>query len=229
MKQEVVAMVTHDLRSPVSSVRHFLEMLESNMLGELNDRGKKLLKAADKSTIRMLGLINDLLDIEKIKSGMFELDVREVSTGALLESSCQALAPLANAMRITIDIKPEDVLVSADEERIARVVTNLVSNALKFSPAGTSVTVESRTEDGFAVISIRDQGRGIPADLRPYIFDRFTQVMPSDSRQMGGSGLGLAISRAIVELHGGKIWVESGESAGSTFSFTLPLSHRDCS
>lgn len=222
MKQEVVAMVTHDLRTPVAIVRNFLEMLDNKMLGELNQKGQDLAKVADRSTMQMLSLINDLLDIEKIKAGMLQLYVEDIPLKDLLETACKPMQSLAEDLHINVQVEALDVEVRADEERVVRVITNLLSNALKFSPQSSTITVKAQIKDNYAVVSVCDQGRGIPRGLLPTIFDRFTQVKASDARVKGGSGLGLAICKAIVELHGGNIWVESTEDKGSTFSFTLP-------
>ncbi len=248
LKQEVVAMVTHDLRSPLTTIRHFIEMLEANMLGELNTQGEELLKIADRSSSRMLSLTNDLLDIEKIKSGMLELDLKGTNLSSILESTAQVLEPIAAKTGLKIEIetvKPVDgeepskdsdnedkispciLLAHADEERISRVLTNLVSNAIKFSPPNSTIYLKAQAGNGdqskFAVVSVTDSGRGIPAESIARIFDRFTQTHITDATELGGSGLGLAICKAIVELHGGAITVESTPGNGSTFTFTLPL------
>jgi signal transduction histidine kinase len=223
MKQEVVAMITHDLRTPVATLRNVLEMLSADMFGKLDERGKGMLKVADTSTAQMLSLIKDLLDIEKIKAGMLELSLKDVDLNVILEATCDAFRPAAQEQQINIELKSSQALVIADEERLSRVVTNLVSNALKFSPPKTTVTVFADSQNGFAKVSIQDQGRGIPEQLLPTIFDRFTQVKTSDARVKGGSGLGLSICKALVELHGGTITATSSENQGSTFAFTVPL------
>ncbi len=223
MKQEVVAMITHDLRTPVATLRNVLEMLSADMFGKLDERGKGMLRVADTSTAQMLSLINDLLDIEKIKAGMLELNLTDVDLDAVLDATCNALKPAAMERQITLEVRHASALVIADEERVARIVTNLVANALKFSPPNTTITVFAETQDGFAKVSVQDEGRGIPEQLLPSIFDRFTQVKSSDARLKGGSGLGLSICKALVELHGGLISATSIENQGSTFSFTVPL------
>jgi PAS domain S-box-containing protein len=222
MKQEVVAMITHDLRTPVATLRNVLEMLSADMFGKLDERGKGMLKVADTSTAQMLSLINDLLDIEKIKAGMLELSLTEVDLDAVLDATCAALKPAAEERQIKIEVKPGAGFVIADEERLTRVITNLVANALKFSPSQTTITVFAESQEGFASVSVQDQGRGIPEPLLATIFDRFTQVKTSDSRLKGGSGLGLSICKALVEMHGGTISASSTEGQGSTFSFTVP-------
>ena len=224
MKQEVVAMITHDLRTPLSTIRNFLEMLDADMYGDLSEKGKKMLTLADRNSARMLSLINDLLDVEKIKAGMMELTLAETKISTVLDQCAQSVASLAEPNKITIKVSSEDLLVRADEDRLARVITNLLSNAIKFSPEGSTIFLSAKLDGQFAQISVKDEGRGIPEEMITTIFDRFTQVMESDSRAKGGSGLGLAICKALVELHGGTITVVSPAGQGATFSFTLPIS-----
>lgn len=226
MKQEVVAMITHDLRTPLSTIRNFHEMLSTGMLGELTEKAEKMLALAERNAGRMLSLINDLLDVEKIKAGMMELSKEQVSAEKVLEHTAQSLSGLAAESGVLLvtneSLKTDDLTFYADEDKISRVVTNLVSNAIKFSPRDTSITLSAESVNGNIHISIRDQGRGIPQDKIENIFDRFQQVTAQDHAKSGGSGLGLAICKAIVELHGGKISVESTEGEGSTFKFSIP-------
>ncbi len=222
MKQEVVAMITHDLRTPLSTIRNFLEMLDADMYGDLSEKGKKMLTLADRNSARMLSLINDLLDVEKIKAGMMELNIEDTDLAYALEQCAQSVGSLADANNIKIDIVTEPILVKADEDRLARVITNLLSNAIKFSPAGSTITLSAKRTSQFAEVSIKDQGRGIPEEMLDTIFERFTQVMDTDSRAKGGSGLGLAICKALVEMHGGTLSVVSPYGQGTTFTFTLP-------
>jgi len=258
MKQEVVAMITHDLRTPLSTIRNFHEMLATGLLGELTEKANKMLALADRNASRMLSLINDLLDVEKIKAGMMELEKDDVSASKVLEQTAQSLSPLAAESGISIvcaqrtvrstpsthgnvrstpcvDLSgseddhssskktdDDDLIFHVDEDKISRVVTNLVSNAIKFSPRDSSITLGAESINGKVLISIQDQGRGIPQDKLANIFDRFQQVTAQDHSKSGGSGLGLAICKAIVELHGGEISVESEEGKGSTFKFSIP-------
>lgn len=224
MKQEVVAMITHDLRTPLSTIRNFLEMLDAKMYGELSEKGQKMLGLADRNSARMLSLINDLLDVEKIKAGMMELTLKKTKLAQVLDQCAQSVASLAEQNRISLQVCSETIDVNADEDRLSRVVTNLLSNAIKFSPEGSTIIVSAKRSGEFAEVSIKDQGRGIPEEMLATIFDRFTQVMDSDSRAKGGSGLGLAICKALVELHGGTIWVVSPQGQGATFTFTVPIS-----
>lgn len=220
MKQEVVAMITHDLRTPLAVIENFLEMLSMGTLGEMNEKGDRLLTLAERGAQRMMSLINDLLDIEKIKAGMLELNQSDVPVSDIFEEAVESLSGWASDHGVTLKCEPTDLVAHVDSDRIGRVLSNLVSNAVKYSPGYTEVNVWASANNGNIAIAIRDQGRGIPQDKIATIFDRFEQVHGSD--QKTGSGLGLAICKAIVELHGGTISVESEEGRGSTFTFQIP-------
>ncbi|MGE0264094.1 MAG: ATP-binding protein [Candidatus Obscuribacterales bacterium] len=220
LKQDLVAMITHDLRTPLSSVMAFLEMLETGMLGELTENGENLSLVAERNSRRMLTLINDLLDVEKIKSGSMELSLKDIEVKPLMEQAVELFATARNGNRI--EIEPCCFSVRADEGKIERVLQNLIANALKFSPAGGTVTLRARSQGERVEISVSDRGKGIPADSLPFVFERFQQAHKSETIVEVGSGLGLTICKAIVELHGGEIKVESTEGEGTTFSFTLP-------
>lgn len=222
MKQEVVSMVTHDLRTPLTTIRHFLEMLEGGMLGSLTDNGSNLVVAADRNANRMLALINDLLDIEKIKAGMMEIHPEESSLADIFELSVQSVMAFADDRKVKIVSMPTHESMFIDSNRIIRVLVNLLGNAIKFSPPDSTITVKAESADDAVVISVSDQGRGIPEHMLDSIFDSFQQVKDSDASEKGGSGLGLSICKAIVELHGGKISVSSKEGKGSTFALTIP-------
>ena len=224
LRQEVVQMVSHDLKTPLSTVRTFLELLDAGAFGSLNDRGQHLLKLADSSTSRMLTLIKDLLDIEKMEAGMLLLEKSTTSVHELLEQSAQSVSAMAAERGVKIDAQGSELNVQADPDRIVQVLVNLLSNAIKFSPSNSVVTLSARDAEEWVEISVSDFGRGIPAEKLPTIFDRFSQVRTSDASEKGGSGLGLAICKALVELHGGDILAKSQEGQGSTFLFKLPKS-----
>ncbi|MCC7531609.1 MAG: PAS domain S-box protein [Candidatus Melainabacteria bacterium] len=222
LKQEVMAMITHDLRSPLSTINNVLDFFEVLVTGGSDERGQRYLNMARRNTDRMLTLINDLLDIEKIKSGNMTIEVESFALETCL-SSCEGLsAGLAEEIGVKLVFEPTDSVVAADQKLIDRVLSNLVSNAIKFSPKGKTVRVSSLLDGDFVLIKVEDQGPGIPIDQLESVFERFRQVRAPGAKTKGGSGLGLAICKAIVELHGGKIWVES-TSSGSSFFFTVPL------
>jgi PAS domain S-box-containing protein len=222
LRQEVLQMVSHDLRTPLTAIRGILELVSSGMVGQLTDRGKQMIEMADQSSIRMLSLIKDLLEIEKMEAGMLELHKSESSLSDIFNQSIATVAPLARERKVTLEAENTNGQIFADSDRIVQILVNLLSNAIKFSPMNSTVTVFERTTPECIEITVADQGRGIPQSLLTTIFDRFRQVQQSDSKKEGGSGLGLAICKALVELHGGEIFVSSEEGTGSRFSFRIP-------
>ncbi|MBU6454426.1 MAG: cell wall metabolism sensor histidine kinase WalK [Cyanobacteria bacterium REEB67] len=226
MKQEVMAMITHDLRTPLTTIQNFLEFLNDGMYGDVSEKGRKNLYLAQRNSDRMITLINDLLDIEKIKSGMMELELAPTELARSFQFCHELHSAAADQNKVTMRFYNTDLVVMADEERLTRVLSNLVSNALKFSPGGSTLTIWAEKKEAMAVITVQDQGPGVPADMLESVFDRFQQVRGQARTKAGahsGSGLGLAICKAIVELHGGKIWLQSEEGKGSAFTFSLPL------
>jgi len=228
-RQEVMQMVSHDLKSPLFSIQLVLEMVESGMVGQLDDKGKNLVSVAGRSATRMVTLISDLLEIEKIQAGMLALDKAEVSLSSVFEQSIQTVAALANEKGIEVESLETNIVLDADSNRLVQVLVNLLSNALKFSPKGTKVTVAAQQLAECVEIKVSDQGRGIPAERAKFIFDRFHQVSSEDAKIQHGTGLGLSICKALVELHGGNIRVESEVGKGSTFIFTLPTAREKIS
>lgn len=236
-RQEMVAMFTHDLRLPLSTIQGTLEMADAGMLGQLNERGERLIKAAERNGVRMIGLINDLLDIEKIKSGTMVLTSEIVELQEVFNTVKLNVAALTEEGKIHFESPPTNLAVVADKEKLNRVIFNLVSNAIKFSPpdsrlilaASVSQQEEWKKESSqkesakpMIEITVTDQGPGIPPDMVSTIFERFQQVSDSTHNSKGGTGLGLTICKEIVNLHGGQIWVTNGKEKGSVFHFTLP-------
>lgn len=222
-KQEVVAMITHDLRAPLTTIRHVIDMLHGGTLGTLDERGVQMCVAADRSALRMLSLINDLLDIEKIKAGMMQLVLNNVKLAEIFEHSAHSVAAFAEGQNVRLNMVPTSLSVNVDRDRIVQVLVNLISNAVKFSPPQSTITVKAESKNGLSEVSVIDQGRGIPKEMLDSVFERFQQVEKGDSLVKGGTGLGLAICKEIVLLHGGAIVVRSEPGHGSTFTFTLPL------
>lgn len=225
LKQEVMAMITHDLRTPLSVVSNVLSMLEEGVNGSLSEKSQRYVTMARRNSDRMISLVNDLLDVEKIKSGMVTLDIGTVSLDEAFEE-CEAIcAGYAEEQMVELVFKTSGITIQADGKRLDRVLANLVSNAIKFSPEGKTVTVSAEDNADSVRIKVEDEGPGIPESMRESVFERFQQVSGSATAGKGGSGLGLAICKGIVELHGGKIWVE-GKSTGSIFVFSLPPGSR---
>ncbi len=224
IKDEFIAIVSHELRTPLTSIYGSLTMLASGLLDPKSDRGQRLLAIAVDSTDRLMRLVNDILDIERIESGTIAM-VKAVWTVAdLMTKAVDAIQPLADLAGIQLQVSSCSGQVWVDADRLIQTFTNLLGNAIKFSPAGSTVWFSATKRTGLVLFEVRDRGRGIPANKLDLIFERFQQVDVSDSRNNEGTGLGLAICRSIIHQHGGQIWVESALGEGSTFSFTIPRS-----
>ena len=223
MKDEFISTVSHELRTPLTSLRAALGLVTGGALATRPDKMQQMLEIAIGNTDRLIRLVNDILDIERISSGNSELHRAMCPADALLDraTSLQQAAALKTGIRFHLN--GHGVSVWADPDRILQTLSNLISNAIKFSPPGGEIWLTAkRIDDQEAQFDIRDQGRGIPKDKLETIFGRFQQVDASDSKVMGGTGLGLAICRSIVNQHGGKIWATSPPGKGASFSFTLP-------
>jgi signal transduction histidine kinase len=250
MKDEFVSVVSHELRTPITSIRGSLGLLGTGKLGSLSDKGQRMLEIAINNTDRLIRLINDILDLERIESGKIALSKQPCDLAELIQQAVETMQSMADNAGVTLSVSAVSVRFMGDSDRLLQVFTNLLSNAIKFSSKGGTVwlTAEIQTQPETnqsptianqtphpssqppisnlqpptLLIRIKDQGRGIPGDKLNLIFERFQQVDVSDARQKGGTGLGLPICNAIVQQHGGKIWVESQLDVGSTFYVMLP-------
>jgi signal transduction histidine kinase len=222
-KDELLSVVGHELRTPMTSIRGSLGLLGGGVMGELPEDAANMVDIAIQSTDRLVRLINDILDMERMNAGQLELKLEPVEASELVALSLQALQSTADAGGVDFSSDVPALAVLADSDRVVQTLVNLLGNAVKFSAPGATVEIAVASAAPNAIFSVRDHGRGIPADRLQSIFDRYGQVDPSDSREGGGTGLGLPIARAIVNQHGGSMWVESEVGQGSTFSFTLPL------
>ncbi|MEM7773034.1 MAG: PAS domain S-box protein, partial [Cyanobacteria bacterium P01_A01_bin.37] len=224
MKDEFVSVVGHELRTPLTSIHGSLKLLATKRLGTLSAKGHEIIDIALKNTDRLTRLINDVLDLERIESGRVTMEMRQCDVEELILQAVQAMQSMADSHDIKLVTEAPTVTIMVDPDHITQALTNLISNAIKFSPAGSTIRLCAIERQTDVVLSVCDQGRGIPADKIETIFERFQQVDSSDSRQRGGTGLGLAICKNIVQQHSGKIWVESTFGLGSTFFLTLPKS-----
>lgn len=227
MKDEFISTVSHELRTPLTSLRAALGLLAGGALRQRPEKMQQMMEIALGNTDRLVRLVNDILDLERISNGKAELQKTVCSVADLFERVTLLLQNTAQKANIRFVLEPNSVHVWADPERIMQTLTNLISNSIKFSQASPAAIGEIKLTARYvtpdeAVIEVQDHGRGIPADKLQLIFDRFKQVDASDSRDMGGTGLGLAICRSIVAQHGGHIWATSTLGEGSTFHFTLP-------
>lgn len=226
IKDEIISVVSHELRTPLTSIRASLGLLRSpGMLAPMSPRAERLLEISMSNTERLVKLINDVLDLERMESGLMELDRHPCTVGEIMTKACAVVQPQMDDRGIAVHVVMGDAdeSILADCDRIVQVVINLLGNALKFSAPGSAIYVsESRIPDTDLVeFVVRDEGRGVAPDDLDRIFERFQQVNSSDSRDKGGTGLGLAICRTIVKQHGGRIWAESQMGKGSSFHFTL--------
>jgi PAS domain S-box-containing protein len=222
MKQNFLSMVSHDMRSPLSAVQLALNMIAEGIFGPINERGALMVSNAENSVNRLLKMINELLDLDRLEAGRFDLDLKPCSIDEVIQNSIDTIENFANQRKVRISFVKSGIKLKADDERLVQVVINILTNAIKFSPDGTTVSVAAAEQKDVVEISIADEGRGIPEENLGAIFDRFKQVELKDSRQHKGSGLGLAICKAIVEAHGGRIAVRSAVGKGSTFIVSLP-------
>lgn len=225
MKQGFISMVSHELRSPLMSVQTCLKMLAKGHFGSMSEDGQQSVQMAEKSIVRLISLVNEILDAERLESGTISVDRKECSVAEIFELALASVRGLAEASSIELEddcrIAPAEK-VYADPDRIVQVIVNLVSNAIKFSDKNSKVILSAMPKESCVEISVVDRGRGIPEEHLNLIFQRFHQVKKSDAGEKGGTGLGLAICKAIIEAHQGEIAVESSPGKGSRFYFSLP-------
>lgn len=224
MKNEFIGIVSHELRTPLTAIRASLGLLKTGVYDKKPDKFKRMIEIALIDSERLVRLVNDILDLERLESGRAVLEKATCKAADLILQAVEGVRAIADRQHIALSVHLTDVEVSAASDAIVQTLTNLLSNALKFSPPDTAIEVRVERQADRALFHVSDRGRGIPPDKLEAIFGRFQQVDASDSRDKGGTGLGLAICRSIIEQHGGLIWVESTLGAGSTFFFTLPLS-----
>jgi PAS domain S-box-containing protein len=249
MKSEFISIVSHELRTPLTSIRGSLGLLVSGLLDSQPDTTKQMIEIAAIESERLVRLVNDILDLERLENKKVTLNYRWCSAADLMQQTIESMRPVAAENEIDLNVITVDKQIWVDPDRIIQVLVNLVSNAIKFSEPSSAIWIKAQLQEMRAMshvesqeggqeqaefsadasslqmlFQVTDQGKGIPADKLEIIFDRFQQVNASDSRDKGGTGLGLPICRNIVQQHGGKIWAESILGQGSTFYFTLPIS-----
>jgi PAS domain S-box-containing protein len=225
LKNEFVSTVSHELRTPLTSIAGSLGLLAGGAAGPLGDKARHLIGIAHSNSLRLVRLINDILDIEKIESGRMSFDLRPLVVADLVEQAIGGMKAYADEFEVELDAPSVDpsLTVLGDADRLTQVITNLLSNAIKFSPRGGVATVSTRTEGDILAIGVKDRGPGIPESFRSRIFTKFAQADGSDSRRKGGTGLGLAIVREIVDRHAGAVSYRSDPGEGTEFEVRLPL------
>jgi CheY-like chemotaxis protein/anti-sigma regulatory factor (Ser/Thr protein kinase) len=224
-KTEFLASMSHELRTPLNAVIGFSDVLLDRMFGELNERQDEYVRDIRDSGRHLLELINEILDLSKVEAGQMELDLEPIVLADLIEHGVAMVRERAAKHRISLasDIEPSLGMAEADERKLKQVVLNLLSNAVKFTPDGGSVTVYARRVGDEAQVSVRDTGIGIAEDEKDRIFEAFQRGGRASRTSTEGTGLGLTLSKRIVDLHGGRLWMETELGVGSTFSFAIPM------
>jgi signal transduction histidine kinase len=223
-KSQFLANMSHELRTPLNAILGYTELILDNIYGDVSEKVRDVLTRLEKSGRHLLGLINDVLDLSKIEAGQLTLSLSDYSMKEVVQTVFTGVESLAGEKKLALKstVSPDLPLGHGDERRITQVLLNLVGNAIKFTEVG-EVRVEVSATDGAFRVAVSDTGPGIaPAD-QAKIFEEFQQVDSSSTRKKGGTGRGLSIAKRIIEMHGGRIWVESSPGKGSTFWFTLPL------
>ncbi len=235
LKDEFISTVSHELRTPLTSIRGALGLLSSGIIGDVDAKALNLLRIAVTNTDRLIRLINDILDLERMQSGRAPLQIRRCSLRDLAQQAIDTMTAMADANTVHLALEPytiaqaaspEALFFDGDADRILQVLTNLLSNAIKFSPPASTVRIHTEATADSILLKVVDEGRGIPLDQLDSIFDRFQQIEPSDARQKGGTGLGLAICRSIVQQHSGSIWAQRNLGPGTTLYVMLPRTTR---
>jgi signal transduction histidine kinase len=223
MKSDFVSTVSHELRTPLTAIRGSLGLLEGGTAGALPPRALHLMQLARSNCDRLVRLINDMLDLDKIEAGKLELRPETLPPADVVRVAVDGLRGMAEqrGLRFVVNVAPTNPVIG-DRDRLIQVLTNLLSNALKFSPAGGAITVTVEAKESLVRFAVENPGPGIAAHDRPRLFSRFQQLDSSDGRHYGGTGLGLAIAKAIVEQHGGTIGVTSDPNVSTTFWFDVP-------
>ena len=230
VKDEFISTVSHELRTPLTSIHGALGLLSAGLMGKVDDKSQNLLRIAASNTDRLIRLINDILDLERMKSGRDPLQIRRTSLSELAHQAIDSMSSIADSAKVRLELvpsaPPEAVFFNGDPDRLLQVLTNLLSNAIKFSNPGGTVEVHTGANLDAVLLRVSDAGRGIPLDKLESIFDRFQQVETADARKKGGTGLGLAICRTIIDQHSGTIWAESNpqhqRGPGASFLVSLP-------
>ena len=222
LKDEFISTVSHELRTPLTSIRGALGLLSVIIKDQMNEKSSNLLRIALANSDRLMSLINDILDLERLRSGLEPLAFHPIQLAQIVRQAIDGIQPVADDAGVQLIHDTTQVEITANPGRLLQVLTNLLSNAVKFSPPHSTVFLMLRPDVSGVTLSVIDNGRGIPADKLETVFGRFQQVDASDSRQKGGTGLGLAICRTIVQQHSGRIWAERNPVRGSTFRVFLP-------
>lgn len=223
MRRDLVAMVSHDIRGPLTSVQLVMDMAQRGSYGDLNERGVKNFRSAESTIKYLLMLVKNLLDADKVESGVIEIVPSSTSVGTIVQKAVDTIGGAHELSRVKVETDYTNDTLEVDEDRVVQVLINLLSNAIKYSPKGGVVKVIAGMDGLNARFQVIDNGPGIPPEMHHVIFERYRQLEQHKEIKTQGFGLGLAICKAFVEKHGGKIWVESEVGEGSKFTFTVPM------
>ncbi len=225
MKNEFVSTVSHELRTPLTSIKGYIDLILEGEAGEINEIQREFLNTVKQNNNRLVALINDLLDISRIESGRVHLRIKPVNFYEIVDETVNTFKTLIDkkSLNLSVSFHDEPPIINVDRDRICQVMANLLSNAIKYTPANGKIGIDVVNVDGEVFISIKDTGIGISLDDQQYLFTKFYRVDSSLTREIGGSGLGLSICKTIIELHGGRIWVDSEAGKGSVFTVALPV------
>jgi len=224
IRSDFVAMVSHEIRTPLTAIMGTLDILRDGHTTHLDPAQLELVEICDANSRRLLSIVNDILDFSRLEASRLRLVLKPVDLSETIRRTVRELLPIATdaGVRLTVDVSDGLQKVAADQDRVTQVLTNLISNAVKFSPVGEEVGITAVPIDDGVQVSVWDRGCGIAADDLPKLFRKFTQIDTGASRRSGGTGLGLVISHGLVRGHGGRMWVESRLGEGTTFHFDLP-------
>ena len=221
IKSEFLSIVSHELKTPLTTIQASLSLLSEKIIDPASEDGEMIITLATDGVDRLVRLVNDIFDAERLQSGKFHIKKSDCHTQKIMTDAIAQVQELAKQANIKIHLSPNSYSLHADSDRLVQVLINLLGNAIKFSPPSSTIDVSVEQQTSYLLFTVRDRGRGIPSHKLEIIFERFKQIDSSDVREKEGAGLGLAISKEIVEQHGGKIWVESSVGKGSNFYFTV--------
>jgi signal transduction histidine kinase len=227
LRDEMLSVVSHELRTPLTLVLGTMQALQRGVGGSLTARQEQLVGMAAANSARLARLVDDLLDVQRLASGVPVLHVAPVRVDVVIDEVIEQLTPLADEVSVALERRRSSAVALADRDRLQQILVNLLGNAIKFSPPGTTCLVSGQRRGDEVLVRVRDQGTGIPAGAHERIFQPFRQADSSDRRTHDGTGLGLAIVRALAGQHGGRAWAESNAGRGATFLFTLPAAPAD--
>lgn len=222
VREQFVSVTSHELRTPLTAIRGAIGLLEAGLVDPASEKGKRALAIASENADRLVRLVNDLLDLERLDSGRLTIVPAPTLTDRMVREAIDAVGPLASEAEVRVETEIGVDEVVCDRDRIVQTLTNLLTNSVKFSPPGSTIRLQVADAADEVVFRVIDHGRGIPEHQLEAVFERFAQVDVDDARSKGGSGLGLPICRTIVQQHGGTIWAERRSGGGTTMTFTLP-------